>query len=346
MRSGRPATIARRTRAMSWGDITAAVRVAVGGQFVVEAVANVAVRPRVVVLIWKIDAAIVPGVSVSIEAARRLDRDQRRLGDIVGSLKKGVHGMGTVLSAVKRRKELRRLPELVEEGGTSLLHLLAECWLSGRISANRGGSMLEKLRVEVLERVLERVRLGSRDSTLNNRGLDASRGKLGLQEVDRVAQTASVVARELPQQSHGTFTVVCFFFRVFMDFEGDLVLALKLANELAGELRRLQEVDKGRSSSQNQFVGLWNHTLIRHVSGRGLQNGSGARAYQELVSAQGYLPLRPGDSHLVACLLGAWEDDLAVPLLLKLFNLRETTDQLAVIQAVHMHNLRSELGML
>jgi hypothetical protein len=90
------------------------VRGAVGRQFVVKAIAKVAARPRIVVFVWKINAAVVPGVAVSVEAARGLYGDQRRLGDIVGSFEEGIHRLRAVLSAIKRRKKLSRLPELVE----------------------------------------------------------------------------------------------------------------------------------------------------------------------------------------------------------------------------------------
>jgi len=51
------------------------MRDAVRRQLAVKAVTEVSARPRFVVVIWKIDAAIVPGVAVSVEAASRLDRD-------------------------------------------------------------------------------------------------------------------------------------------------------------------------------------------------------------------------------------------------------------------------------
>jgi hypothetical protein len=45
-------------------------------------------------------------------------------------------------------------------------------------------------------------------------------------------------------------------------------------------------------------------------------------------------------------LLGAWEHDLAVPLLLQIVDLRKTRDQLAVVQAINIDNLRGEFGIL
>lgn len=70
------------------------------------------------------------------------------------------------------------------------------------------------------------------------------------------------------------------------------------------------------------------------------------KTYQKFVSAERHLPLGPRDGDFVTCLLSARENDLAVPLLLKFFDLGETSDELAVVKAVHRHHLGGELGML
>ena len=75
MRSRRAATISGHPRGVPRSDV-AAMRDAVGYQFAVEAV-EVAARPRLVVFIWKVDTAVIPGIAVSIEATSRLDRNQR-----------------------------------------------------------------------------------------------------------------------------------------------------------------------------------------------------------------------------------------------------------------------------
>ena len=56
--------------------------------------------------------------------------------------------------------------------------------------------------------------------------------------------------------------------------------------------------------------------------------------------------LRTRNGNDIAGLLSARESDLAVPLLLKFFDLGETSDELAVVKAVHRHHLGGELGML
>jgi hypothetical protein len=69
-------------------------------------------------------------------------------------------------------------------------------------------------------------------------------------------------------------------------------------------------------------------------------------AYQELVDTLGNLPLRACDGNLIASLLSAGEHDLAVPLLLKALDLVEARQELAVVKAVDVDDLRGKLGVL
>lgn len=61
---------------MSRSNVTTAMGDAIGCQLAFESVTEVTGRPRVAVVVWKIDAAIVPGIAVSVEAACRFNRDQ------------------------------------------------------------------------------------------------------------------------------------------------------------------------------------------------------------------------------------------------------------------------------
>lgn len=69
-------------------------------------------------------------------------------------------------------------------------------------------------------------------------------------------------------------------------------------------------------------------------------------AHQELVNTVGHLPLRTIDGDLIAGLLGAWEDNLAVKLGLQFVELAETGKKLTVVQTVNVDNLRGVLGVL
>jgi hypothetical protein len=67
--------------------------------------------------------------------------------------------------------------------------------------------------------------------------------------------------------------------------------------------------------------------------------GARGRIYQEFVNALGHKPLRTGDSHFIARLLGAGENDLAVPGSLQFLDLAQPSEELAVIEAVDTDNL-------
>ncbi len=74
--------------------------------------------------------------------------------------------------------------------------------------------------------------------------------------------------------------------------------------------------------------------------------GGGSFTYQKLVNTHGNLPLWTSDRDLVACLLRAGKDNLAVPLFLQFFDLLQASEKLAVVQAVNIDNLRGKLGVL
>lgn len=96
MRSGRAPAVAGRPSAVTWCHI-AGLR---DRQLVVHVSAQ---RPRSpwVIIVREVDSAIVPRVSVSVEAASRLNRDEGRLGDVARTLEKVVAGrVRAVLSAI------------------------------------------------------------------------------------------------------------------------------------------------------------------------------------------------------------------------------------------------------
>jgi hypothetical protein len=66
---------------------------------------------------------------------------------------------------------------------------------------------------------------------------------------------------------------------------------------------------------------------------------SAKNAYQEFISTQRDLPFGARYRYFVACLFGAGEDDLAIPLLLQLLNFLEASNELSVVQTVDVHNL-------
>jgi hypothetical protein len=72
----------------------------------------------------------------------------------------------------------------------------------------------------------------------------------------------------------------------------------------------------------------------------------GVCKYQKLIDALGHQPLRTGDGHFIARLLGARKDDLAVPRPLQFLNLRQPGQQLPVVETVDADDLGGELGVL
>jgi hypothetical protein len=70
------------------------------------------------------------------------------------------------------------------------------------------------------------------------------------------------------------------------------------------------------------------------------------KTYQKVVHTLGNLPLRSSDGDFIAGLLGAGKHDLAVPLLLEGFDIGEASQQVTVVQTIHVDNLGRELGVL
>lgn len=187
--------------------------------------------------------------------------------------------------------------------------------------------MLEQFRVKVLKRIFKRVRFGAGDGALDDVGFDIGRGKLRKQEVNRVSETSSVVAREAPDESSSGSTLFGSLIRVLVNGDLHLILALQLGDKIMRELGRLQKLDQLRAASKYQLVFIWDHA-------------------KKLVNAVRHLPLWTSDSDFVARLLSAREVDLAVVLLFKLINFRKTSNEFTVVQAINTNDLRSVLGIL
>jgi hypothetical protein len=235
-----------------------------------------------------------------------------------------------VLSAIQEGRDRRHaagLSETVEDAASFAGDVIAEASLDGGVSSNRGWSMLKKLRVKVLQRVLERVRLGARESALNDVHLSPRSRELRLHKVHGIAETTSIVAGKTPKQSDCRRSILGELIRVLMNGKLNLVLALQLGHKVMGKLGRLEKLDQLRASSKNEFMLVRNHA-------------------QELVNAVGNLPLRAIHGHLVAGLLGAGEVDLAVVLLLELVNLRKPSNELAMVESINTDDLRGILGVL
>lgn len=187
--------------------------------------------------------------------------------------------------------------------------------------------MLKELRVKVLKSVFKRIRLGTRDGTFDNIGLDICRGKLRKQEVNRIPETSCIVAREPPDESRGGRAVLSGLIRVLMDGDFHLVLALQLGDKIMRKFRRLEELDQLCVASKHQLMFVWDHA-------------------EELVDAMRHLPLRTSNSDLVTRLLSAGEIDFAVVLLLELVNLRKSSNQLTMVQPINIDDLRRIFGIL
>lgn len=70
------------------------------------------------------------------------------------------------------------------------------------------------------------------------------------------------------------------------------------------------------------------------------------KSYQKFVNTERHLPLGSSNGHLIARLLSAGEDDLAVPFPLQIFDLRQPSEKLAMVEPVDIDDLRRELGIL
>jgi hypothetical protein len=180
--------------------------------------------------------------------------------------------------------------------------------------------MLEQLGIEILKRVLKRIRLGTGEVALHN-GQDCTRcGEMGQQELHGVSETSGVVAGETPDKGDGRSSILRSLFWVLVDRKLDLILALELRNKIVSKFGGLEELDELGAAAQHKLV------LVRHHT-------------QKLVDAVRNLPLRTSDGNLIACLLGAGEADLAVVLLFQLVNLWEPGNQFAVVQSINIHDL-------
>jgi len=187
--------------------------------------------------------------------------------------------------------------------------------------------VLQKLGIKVLQGILERVRLGTRESTLNDIDLGTRCCELGLDKIHGIAETTGVVTGEAPNKGNSGFAILSKLVRVLLYAKINLVLALQLGDKVMDEVRRFKEFDQLRSPSQNKFMLVRNHA-------------------QKLVDAMRHLPLRTVDSHLITGLLGAGEVDLAVVLLLQTIDLGESSNELTMVEAVDTDNLRSVLRIL
>ncbi len=70
------------------------------------------------------------------------------------------------------------------------------------------------------------------------------------------------------------------------------------------------------------------------------------QTYEEFISTQWYLPFGTSNRHFVARLLGAGEDDLAIPLLLEFVDLGQAGDKLTVVQSINVNDLGHEFRVL
>lgn len=266
MRSGRTSAVTRGPGAVSRSRV-ARVR-HVGGQLGAPVDADLVGRPPdVVILFREVHAAVVPRVAVGVEAPGGLDGDERRLGDIARALEEVAVGCRAVLPAVEEGRDGRhaaRLPEPVEYGAPLSGDLVSESRLDGRVGRDRSGSVLKESRVEVLERVLERVRLGSQDRPLDDVDLDARSGELGLEEIEGVPEAAGVVASELPQQGDGRGAIFAALVGVLMNDNVNLVLRLELGQQLLAEFRGLEELEELGRASEDEFVIVGDHALEKN----------------------------------------------------------------------------------
>lgn len=101
-----------------------------------------------------------------------------------------------VLAADERGKRgnATGLPEPLEERST-LARVIGETGSSRRVRCYWSGCMLQQLGVKERQGLLERIRLGSRDSPFDRSGIEAMGDESRNQEVDCIFQTTSVVAR-------------------------------------------------------------------------------------------------------------------------------------------------------
>ena len=187
--------------------------------------------------------------------------------------------------------------------------------------------MLQKLGIEVLQGILERVRLGTRESTLDDIDLGTRCCELGLDKIHGIAETTGVVTGEAPNKGDSGFALLSKLVGVLLYAKINLVLALELGDKVMDKVRRLEELDQLGSPSQNKLMLVRDHA-------------------QKLVDAMRHLPLRTVDSHLVTGLFSAGEVDLAIVLLLQTIDFGKSGNELTMVEAVDADNLRSVLRIL
>lgn len=133
--------------------------------------------------------------------------------------------------------------------------------------------MLQQLRVEVLERVFERIGLGSRDRALDDGLFDTRRSEVTMEKLHGIAKTTSIVASECPEKRDGRLSVVGSL-SVLVDRELHLVLGLELWYDFVDELGGFEILNQRWGAGQHQFVIIGYHSL-RGVSLRDVQSRCG-----------------------------------------------------------------------
>jgi hypothetical protein len=109
--------------------------------------------------------------------------------------------------------------------------------------------MLKQLGVEVLERFLERVRLGTRNGALDDHRLNPGSSTLSLKEVHGIAEPASIVTSECPKESYRRTSFFGLLIWILMDSDFDLVLSFQFRDDVLDELWRFEKLDQRRRSS-------------------------------------------------------------------------------------------------
>ena len=187
----------------------------------------------------------------------------------------------------------------------------------------RGGG--KDLRFEERVGVFEGVRLWTWNGAFDSGCIETVGHETGDEEVNSVFETAGVVAGVCQDEAVIAKRVggQLRYGRMHLNF----ILRLQLATNFGGEFIRFEELAELVCAVEGQFMSFRDHS-------------------EESINSLRDLVFRTRYGDDIARLLGAWEIDLAIPLLLKFFDLLHTTDELPVVQAIDAYGLGHEFSIL
>lgn len=280
------------------------------------------------ILLRQVDPGIVPWIAVAAVAG--FHGDERCLGRVAGGMFKERTWRRRLVLATDEGRERGDAARLAEpfKDGSALASLIGEVWSSGRVGHDRSRSVLQELGVKEWQRLFKRVGLGARNGTLDSGSIESVGDEFGNQEIDGILEPSGIVPsvsenKPILRRGGGRNGTLLGSWKVNVRlYRGvNFILCLQFSTDIVEELGRLEELAKLRGTLEEKLMALRHHS-------------------QERINALRDLILRARDRDGVTSQLRARELDLAVPLLLKLFNLGQAREEFTVVQTVDEDSLR------